>query len=325
MRIVPAALLCAAITHASDYRFSGPYTHQNLSIYLIHSSAKAPGKNYVTLAEAMDQKKVVVHETGNVNELAVENRSGDDVYIQGGDIVKGGQQDRVISNDFILPGKSGRVPIASFCVEQGRWRQRGNEAAGHFETSTGLAASKEVKFSMANAWGQASVWDKVTVFQRKLGQSLGLGQSASLQSRASPSSFALTLEDPRLDASAEGYLKALSAATSLKPDAVGYAFVINGEINSADVYASPRLFARLWPRLLRASAIEAISQYSSDRKHLAPAVQTVKAALTQAETGKETARDASPAVKLIKRESPKTLFLETHDSSAWVHRSYLFR
>jgi hypothetical protein len=36
----------------------------------------------------------------------VENVSNEAVYIQGGDILKGGQQDRVISNDFVLPSKA---------------------------------------------------------------------------------------------------------------------------------------------------------------------------------------------------------------------------
>ena len=47
--------------------------------------------------------------------------------MQSGDIVKGGQQDRVLTVSLMLPPKSGRIPIASFCVEQGRWPARGKE------------------------------------------------------------------------------------------------------------------------------------------------------------------------------------------------------
>jgi len=55
----------------------------------------------------MEQKKVTVFETGNVNQLAIENTSAETVYVQGGDIVKGGQQDRVFTTDLVLPPKSG--------------------------------------------------------------------------------------------------------------------------------------------------------------------------------------------------------------------------
>src|SRR5262249_5531978 len=59
-------------------------------------------------------------------ELVVENLSPDvEVYIQAGDIVKGGRQDRVLSYDLIVPPRSGKVPLAAFCVEAGRRQPRG--------------------------------------------------------------------------------------------------------------------------------------------------------------------------------------------------------
>ena len=53
-----------------------------------------------------------------MNELAVENNSADTVFIQVGDIVRGGNQDRMITN-FILSPHSGKLPIDAFCVEHG--------------------------------------------------------------------------------------------------------------------------------------------------------------------------------------------------------------
>src|SRR5262245_64584891 len=83
-------------------RITWPFTHGNLSVFLIHGKGQSSGRPLLTLQEAIAQKKVVVHETGQVNELSVENVSADaDVYIQSGDIVKGGRQDRLISQDFI--------------------------------------------------------------------------------------------------------------------------------------------------------------------------------------------------------------------------------
>ncbi|MFX5484718.1 DUF6569 family protein, partial [Acinetobacter baumannii] len=43
-------------------------------------------------------------------------------------------------------------------------------------------------------------------------------------------------------------------------DVVGYAFAINGKVNSADVYASHDLFKKLWPKLLNSSAVEAVAE-----------------------------------------------------------------
>jgi hypothetical protein len=103
-----------AIAGTGDYHVSGPYTHDNLSIFLIHG--KSGGKSYLTLREGLEQKKVIVYETKQVSELAIENLSDKDVFVQGGDIVKGGQQDRVLQTDFVLTAKSGKLPIAAFGV-----------------------------------------------------------------------------------------------------------------------------------------------------------------------------------------------------------------
>src|SRR5215208_5420126 len=143
MRIIFAVvaivlLLCLAAADAAevapatrpalgDCKLSGPYTHGNLTVFLVHGPDKLKNREFLTLEEAMAKKVAVVHETSNVNELAIENSGDTDVYVQSGDIVKGGKQDRTIAMDFIVPAKSGKLPIGSFCVEHGRWQQRGAE------------------------------------------------------------------------------------------------------------------------------------------------------------------------------------------------------
>ena len=107
-------------------KVTGPITHGNLSVFVLHGAETLPSRHFLTLQEAFDQKKIVVNETSNVNQLTVENTSPDtEVFLMYGDIVKGGKQDRAIAFDMILPPKSAAVPIGSFCVESGRWRQRG--------------------------------------------------------------------------------------------------------------------------------------------------------------------------------------------------------
>ena len=77
---------------AASYRFSGPYTHDNLTIFLIHGADQIKDRDILTLEEALNEKKVMVHETKNVNQLAIENVSGQEVFVQAGDIVRGGQR-----------------------------------------------------------------------------------------------------------------------------------------------------------------------------------------------------------------------------------------
>src|SRR5215212_8441744 len=151
---------------SNGYKISGPYTYENLSIFLVHGKDTLPGKNFLTLQEALAGKVVVVHETKDVNELAIENVSKDqEVYVQSGDIVKGGQQDRVLAVDLIVEPRSGKIPIAAFCVEQGRWRQRGQESSGKFESSNEIIATNGLKIAANKSKSQSEVWAKVAEAQ----------------------------------------------------------------------------------------------------------------------------------------------------------------
>ena len=114
-------MACGMIADAAELRLSGPYTHDNLSIYLVHGKDRVQTR-YLTLSEALSQHKVVIYETGSVNQLQVENLSQEDIYIQSGEIVKGGRQDRVLQDDVIISSSSGRVDLPAFSWSTGDGR-----------------------------------------------------------------------------------------------------------------------------------------------------------------------------------------------------------
>ncbi len=206
MSVAPLAAAAFAAIGASggpafadpDMRISGPHVHENLAVYFVHG-ASAGGPVPLTLQEALAKGSVQVIETGRVNELQIENTGAEQVFIQAGDIVKGGKQDRVLTVSFLLPAKSGRMPIASFCVEQGRWSARGKEdqakfssaargdalavgAAGHGGTAARAAGPATLRqrarppgpphvsraSPMRSSTKQRKVWDSVAATQKKL-------------------------------------------------------------------------------------------------------------------------------------------------------------
>jgi hypothetical protein len=308
---------------ADDYRISGPYTHNNLAVFLIHGKDKLAGKTFLTLQEALKQRKVVVYETQNVNELAIENLSRyEEVYVQSGDIVKGGQQDRMLGVDLIVPPRSGKMSIAAFCVEQGRWQKRGQEESTHFSSSNERVATRELKLAANKTKSQGEVWSKVAEAQGKLSKNVGRRVNAPI----STSSLQLTLENRQVQETADAYVKALSHVADKHADVIGYAFAINGKINSADVYGASALFRKLWPSLLKASAVEALTELQKNRKFEAVSAAHVSAFLDDAETGAATEKDVTKRVQMITRESKVNILFETRDRAAkgpWLHRSYI--
>lgn len=321
-----ATCLAAAIpadaspSAAPELRVSGPYVYENLDVYLLHGAEGERGRRLTPLSRALSEKKVVVRETGSVNQLTVENVSDDEVFLQAGDIVKGGKQDRVLGTDLVLPPKSGQVKVAAHCVEHGRWTRRGVEAADRFASSQAHASDKALK--LANHKGsQGEVWANVDKVQRKLQGNVG----ADVRSRESASSLQLTLEHERVRKSVEGYVKALSDLVASHPDAVGYAFAINGEMNSAEVYGARALFVELWPKLLHASAVEAVAERKPGTPHTPPTLDNVRAFLSDADSAAGAERAAGAATRSTARETERTLLVETRTgrSRTWVHKSYV--
>ena len=304
-----------------EYRLEGPFTHGNLSVFLVHGKDKIKGQTFLTLEEGLVQKKVIVRETREVNELTIQNVGREEVYVQSGDIVKGGAQDRMMVSDLILPPRSGVIPISVYCVEHGRWSQRGNEAAGTFNSSANTIASREVKLAAKLKSSQSEVWREVSVAQDKLSTNVGSGVTRN----DSPSSFQLTLENRQVQKTADDYVKALSAIVNDKPDVIGYVFAINGKVNSADVYASNALFRKLWPKLLKASAIEAVAEFRRDEKFAPPKPDDVRGLLDDSKA-EEKQKDVTPRTQVITRESDGNVSFETRDrakADAWVHRNYI--
>ncbi|MEP6922529.1 MAG: DUF6569 family protein, partial [bacterium] len=310
-----------AALKAGDYRLTGPYSHNNLTIFLVHGKNTFEGKSFLTLQEAMLQRKVVVYETKSVNELSIENLSNDDVFVQAGDIVKGGQQDRMIGVDLIVPPKSGKMPIAAFCVEHGRWSGRGDERSTVFSSSADAVATKEIKLAAKRSNSQGGVWENVTVAQDKLSQNVGTRVNSSV----SVSSLQLAVENNKVQETADRYIKALAKIVDGSDDVIGYVFAINGKVNSADVYGSNALFKKLWPKLLKANAIEAIAELQHDKFEPAKAEHAI-AFLAEGEKAKATEKSVTERVGLITGEDDDNIFFETRDrgqKDAWIHRNYI--
>ncbi|HKV34560.1 MAG TPA: DUF6569 family protein [Pyrinomonadaceae bacterium] len=306
----------------TNYRISGPYTHKNLTVFLVHGKDLLPGRNFLTLQEALEQKKVRVYETKEVNELAIRNFSNQDVYVQAGEIVRGGEQDRMISIDFIVPPRSGRMPIAAFCVESGRWSKRGEEQAAYFSSSENSAATKELKLAAKRSASQDAVWENVSTAQAKLSKNVAEMVAVS----ASPTSYELSVENAKVKETTAAYISALNGILRNKTDVIGYAFAINGHVNSADVYASHTLFTKLWPKLLKASATEALAELDQKPAAEPVASETVQAFLAESEQPKAKSKEVTQRVRVVTREDDQNIFFETQDrreKDAWVHRNYI--
>lgn len=316
-------LVAAGMVAAQNaYRISTPHTYKNLTIFLIHGKDESSGKNVLTLQEAMEMKVLRVYETSDVNELEVENISKHyDVFIQSGDIVKGGKQDRVLAVSIMIPARSGRISIHAFCVESGRWEKRKGEEVGQFSSSNDRLVTKDLKLAANKASSQQEVWAKVSEAQTRLARNVG----ASVAGADSATSLQLSLENRKVTATSAEYIRHLQSIVAGKSDVIGYAFAINGKLNSADIYSSNALFKKLWGKMLKATTIEAVAELNA-RPSAAPAKATdVNAFLADSDKAKAEEKRASGGTRIVTREDKENVMFEARDgrSRAVVHRSYV--
>ena len=312
----------SAISAQNSYKISAPHSYKNLTIFLIHGRDESSGKNVLTLQEAMEMKVLRVYETSDVNELAVENISKQfDVFIQSGDVVKGGKQDRVLSVSIIIPARSGRILISAFCVESGRWKQRGDEDSGQFSSSNDRLVTKDLKLAANKSSSQQEVWAKVGEAQKRLSQNVG----APVAARDSATSLQLSLENKKVAATSAEYMRKLQSLIDGKSDVIGYAFAINGKLNSADIYASNALFKKLWMKMLKATTIEAVAEFNDK-----PIVSTAKSGdvssfLDDSDKAKAEEKAASGSARITTRENKDNILFESRDErrKEIIHRSYV--
>lgn len=248
---------------------SQPVGVYNLTAWFIFAppAAARHTRDYAVLEETIAAATAVLRETGSVNELLIENKGDLDLFIQAGDIVKGGRQDRTIGVDFIVPARSGKIPLPAFCVEEARWRRRRDEADTHFSTAKDFLASKKARLALRFSKSQAEVWDSVSEEQEQLAKAV----QKEIRDATSPTSLQLTYESEGVTSAVDDYTAVLNPALAeVGGSVVGVVWAINGVPSHADQYVSPKLFAKLWRKLLRAAATEAIGQRRGLGSNAAP-------------------------------------------------------
>jgi len=302
----------------------------NMTVYLIHrkgaiskTQTMAQSEKFLTLAEALSQKKVVINETGDVNKLTLQNFGNLPVFIQGGDIIKGGRQDRALQSDIVLPPKSKAIAANVFCVESGRWEKRGYEDDKQFSSSLTSLPTKELKMA-ANARGdQSAVWNSVAQLQHDAEKSA----HKPVASPTSPSSLELTLENRNVQQQVAQYMQKLTPSIADQQDVVGCAVAINGKVTGGDVYGSHALFMKMWPKLINASAVEAfVNQQQQGKLVPPPPAAAVMPMLQGATNGTIGSVQKGGLADVQLRETKSNIMLKTQDSRGEeYHRNYLMK
>jgi len=204
---------------------------------------------YRTLDEALADQSLRVGEIsdgGSVPTLEVENRSNQRVFIMAGEQLVGAKQNRVVNASFMVDAHA-RMPFPVSCVEQGRWAYRSRNFA-----SAGTSSHASLRYLMnrhayegyhrhgSPTSDQGAVWDAVHRVALKTGTSSPTGALHDVYSTAGDR------------------LEAMSNEIAADPHACGAVFACGGRIVGLDLFDQPATLGKLWPKLVRAYAMDAL-------------------------------------------------------------------
>ncbi len=221
-------------------------------------------------------------QSASVNQLVLINRSKRPLLLLAGELVSGGKQDRIIAKDRIVAPGAPPLPLDVFCVEHGRWSSGKEFSAGN------LMVHPSVRERAAFDRQQSEVWSAVrsgtTSASGSAGMSSGAGGgtaggvvveaaplsqdriAAEIAATAPTQAYQKIYNSPQtsvpINSFAEEVQKRFARATeNLKGERViGVVVAYGGEVAWADSFASPELFERYWPKLVRSYAVEALAR-----------------------------------------------------------------
>lgn len=226
---------------------------------------------YKVLSEAIENERFRVSEKkpygrfddmGAVNALTVQNKTDDAIFLMEGEVVQGGNQDRVIAEDRVIAARSIEdIPV--FCVEHGRWTYEGDKALNEGDKKIFAfrgyynVASGNVRRSVASG-SQRAVWDQVADIRTQY------SVEGSTQAYAD-----LETNDEFVNARST-YERYFSDKLADNNQIIGFIAVSGNKILGADVFGHPELLNRQFPALLSSYATDALTEGNtlelSDRK-----------------------------------------------------------
>jgi hypothetical protein len=209
------------------------------------------GLSYFTLDEALEKDLVDVTEIsegGSVPALKVSNKAENLLFLMAGEQLRGAKQNRVL-NVSIMIGPKTELPIPVSCVEAGRWRYQsrkfssaGTSSHSYLRAMMAKDVTASYRFEGAPRSQQGAVWSEIA---RKLGKMGSRSQSAALNQ---------VYEDY------ESRMKKVTEELMIPPGSSGAVFAFGGRIVGVDLFDQSTTFEKLWPKLVRSYAIDALEQ-----------------------------------------------------------------
>lgn len=237
-----------------DYTDANRYSYKNLRLVPLRMKEgfkEATGNMgyYISLHQAMLTNQIAITEAstgGTVNTLIGRNLSSDTLFLMSGEILQGGKQDRVIARDMLIPPGEGRVRIPVFCVEQGRWKYKGESNDQKFSEYYGMA-NEHLRDIIDHRLGQTQVWNEVSKSNKRDGVNSG---TEAYTDHANNRQFR------RLE---QEYIDFFLNTFENDPTVIGIMAITASRVEGVDLFINNGLFKQEFQKLIYSYVDEAVT------------------------------------------------------------------
>lgn len=251
-----------------------PVSFQNLTLFPLLRRHSTAVSDYLLLEDAIAQGLAQVTEMtadGSVPELRFQNDSDQPVLLLDGEELIGAKQNRVLNVTVLAPAKQ-TIVIPVSCVEAGRWNMAGPDfkTAGHVLYSRARASrtadvTASMRASGTRRSNQAAIWDDIAAKSSRMKAASPTGAMAAVYEK-----HAVPVEE---------YVNAFNC----EPLQTGIIFVIPGSCIGLDLFDNPATLRRLFPKLVRSYALDALeapasASHAGDPSH--PAAKILERIIT---------------------------------------------
>lgn len=208
------------------------------------------GKNtldFVSSGKAIENQLIEVTEvsnSGSVNNLRVENKSGKFVFFMDGDILVGAKQNRVLNVSVLIePMRVADIPVS--CVEAGRW---GYNRSNFYSTDYSAPAKmrynkmKDVNLNLKRKKGfyaeQSNVWKEVSDYE------------VSYNRRSTTSDFSELFSKENRE------FKSLKESFKIKNGANGLVIFKGKKMLSTDIFSRDEIYEEYFGKILKGIGID---------------------------------------------------------------------
>ena len=231
-------------------------SHLNLALVPLSGNGHKP-LDYILAADAIEAGTLVVTELdegGSVPDLLVTSSVETMVFVMDGEELVGAKQNRILNTSILFPPRAKtKIPVS--CSEQGRWHYRsrrfrsgGTSSSSRLRRKKSRSVGRSLRATGKATSDQGEVWDEVHRYMEATGTS-------------SPTAAMHDAVEQRRES-----LDAYMAELKCPENARGVVVAIDGEFEAMDLFDKPETLEKVWHRLVRGYALDAIVEQDTTAK-----------------------------------------------------------